>query len=50
MRTRRSPRNQMILWRALGGIKPTKPPKRTRLISRADARAILCAPTKKGTA
>ena len=30
MRTRRSPRNQEILWRALGGSLPT-PPKRLRL-------------------
>jgi hypothetical protein len=40
MRTRRSPRNQERLWRALGG--PPKPkPKRTRLPNRAEARKRL---------
>ncbi len=29
MRTRRSPRNQEILWKSLGGIKPTTPKKQT---------------------
>jgi len=40
MRTRRSPRNQERLWRALGGPQKAKP-KRTRLTSRAEARAKL---------
>lgn len=42
MRTRRSPRNQERLWRALGGPTEAKP-KRTRLPSRAEARAKLFA-------
>jgi len=38
MRTRRSPRNQEQLWRELGGyVRPRI--KRTRLLSRAEARA-----------
>jgi hypothetical protein len=40
MRTRRSPRNQERLWRALGGPPGTQP-KKTRLPSRAEARAWL---------
>ena len=37
MRTRRSPRNQERLWKALGGAKP-KPVKRTPLVSKAAMR------------
>jgi len=41
MRTRRSPRNQETLWRALGGPKPPPPPK----VSNADvARRALAEP------
>jgi hypothetical protein len=40
MRTRRSPRNQERLWRALGSP-PEPKPKRTRLPTRAEARAKL---------
>ena len=40
MRTRRSPRNQERLWRALGGP-PTAKPTRTKLPSLAEARAKL---------
>jgi hypothetical protein len=40
VKTRRSPRNQEILWRILGP-KPAAPVKRTKLCSRAEARRIL---------
>jgi hypothetical protein len=47
MRTRRSPSNQERLWRELGDVqKPTKR-KRTRLLSRAEARARLFSQTVK---
>lgn len=36
MRTRRSPRNQMILWRALGG-KPEPPPQPAAADLKTDA-------------
>lgn len=48
MRTRRSPRNQERLWRALGNVQKPKPIKRTRLLSRAEVRAIMF-PKKDGT-
>lgn len=42
MRTRRSPHNQMILWRALGGRSiPSRPPRRTPLMSRTEARRLM---------
>ena len=45
MRTRRSPRNQEILWRALGEAKKPKPVNRvkTPLVSRAEMRRITMA-------
>ena len=41
MRTRRSPRNQERLWRALGGPQPPTPRRSTPLLSRAAASAIM---------
>lgn len=41
MRTRRSPRNQEILWKALGEVKKPIKPKRTPLLSRAESRRVM---------
>jgi hypothetical protein len=44
MRTRRSPRNQEILWRALGDVVKLKKPTRARLMSRVEARRRMFSP------
>lgn len=46
MRTRRSPRNQEILWRALGNVQPAPHKICTSLPSRAEARVRMFAPKR----
>lgn len=41
MRTRRSPRNQDIIWRALGNVQRVTPRKRSKLPSKAEVRAAM---------